>query len=299
MSDEGQHRRVPGHLPILEDRGSATRDLRTRAELTAKGFTQLGEAKALLRHGDSLEPLYSTSEARLMRDALWALPAPPAGGTSAQGAARGGGAPAPSQPQRRRSHIPLKAPGGEHPGRTGDPQRWLLEELWREGFVVLDTETTGLSTRDEIIEIAVIDSDGSTLCETRVFPQSGHVPAASTRVHGYTLEDLRGAPSWPEVHAELERLLAGRRVFAWNAPFDERMVLQSSRLWRLETELRGFECAMRAYSTFRRAPGSLRLQRVALVEGVLTGEQSHTSLADARLTLAVLQRLRSTPGGRP
>ncbi|MFA5568621.1 MAG: 3'-5' exonuclease [Trueperaceae bacterium] len=282
-------------LPVYHDRKEVPRDLRTREELSAKGYDRLGEERGLLRTGGDVEALYSTSEARLLRDALWPRGEPArrgGSGVEAPGAGRSGAASG-----RQAVHIPVKDLRSRLPTRLREPQRWL-DELFRDGFLVLDTETTGLSTRDEVIEIGVVDSAGTALLETKVFPRSGRVPAASTRVHGYTIEDLRGAPSWPEVLAELESLLAGRRVFAWNAPFDERMVAQSARQWQLRTDLRGFECAMRTYSAVRSVTGSFRLERAALIEGVLVGGQSHTSLNDARLTLAVMRRLRRAAPGR-
>ncbi|HET9026266.1 MAG TPA: 3'-5' exonuclease [Trueperaceae bacterium] len=299
QGEDGHNQSDEGRLTVYEERGLAPRDLRTRAELTANSLTRLGEVQAFLQRNGELEPLFSTSEARLLRDALWPRGSHP----QRQGAADDAhGDARPVRPERRGSHIPVKDRPDRDSGRGSasrqqDPQRWL-DELFREGFVVLDTETTGLTTRDEVIEIGVLDSSGEVLLESKVYPRSGHVPAAATRIHGYTLADLRGAPTWPDVSAELEGLLGGRRVFAWNAPFDERMLAQTSRQWRLRSELTGFECAMRAYSAVRSVSGSLRLQRAALIEGVLVGEQSHTSLDDARLTLAVMRRLRSAAASR-
>lgn len=299
-------------LPVIVERTQAPRDLRTRGELAARGFTTLGRPLALLRGEAGLEPLFSTSEARRLKGDTWprgTRQAPlgyeaagrPEGYRSTPHEAAARRTAAGTTPVRPRQTRPQGGALLGRPeravGRPDDPQRWLAE-LFREGFVVLDTETTGLSTRDEIIEIAAVDSSGTVLLETKVWPHSGNVPSASTRVHGYTIEDLRGAPTWPDVLGALERAVEGRRVFAWNAPFDERMVAQSARRWRLHNAVTGFECAMRAYSTTRGLGGSMRLERAAQVEGVLVQRQSHTSLDDARLTLAVLQRLRRVAAGR-
>jgi DNA polymerase-3 subunit epsilon len=304
-------------LPVIDDRTEAPRDLRTRSELAARGFSLLGPPLALLRAEAGLEPLFSTSEARRLKGDTWPRavrqaplgyeapapldahrPGPPeAGGRSARAAGTEAGA-APGRPRPTRPQAAALLGRPERAvGRPDDPQRWLAD-LFREGFVVLDTETTGLTTRDEIIEIAAIHSSGTVLLETKVWPHSGSVPSAATRVHGYTIDDLRGAPTWPDVLGALERAVEGRRVFAWNAPFDERMVAQSARRWHLPNAVTGFECAMRAYSTTRGLGGSLRLERAAQVEGVLVQRQSHTSLDDARLTLAVLQRLRRAAAGK-
>lgn len=275
-----EHAAPPAELHAFRERSAVPRDLRTRAELEAGGFTRLGAPRALLLEGTERLPLYSTSEARLIRDALW-----PRGGARSAGAEERPGA---------LSAVPSGNAG------SGGAGQWLAE-LFSEGFVVLDTETTGLTTRDEVIEIGIVDSSGAALLESKVFPKSGAVPAAATRIHGYTIEDLHGAPTWPEVALEVERLISDRRVLAWNAPFDQRLVAQSARRWRLSEAQLAFECAMRGYSAVRGLKGPVKLERAARLEGVLGAAQSHTSVADARLTLAVLRRLlggRKAPGGR-
>src|SRR5690606_16039512 len=162
----------------------------------------------------------------------------------------------------------------------------------REGFVVIDVETTDLSARDEVVEVAAVAHDGTVLFESLVRPKLGRVPAAAARVHGLSWNGLSGAPTWPEVVDDLAEILTGRRVLAWNASFDERLVVQSSRVWAVQHPLPGFECAMRAYAACRGVgSGGLRLSRAAAVEGVLAGEQSHRGGADATLTVAVLRAI--------
>ncbi len=295
---------MEGDLPRYTARGDAPRDLRTEDELTANGYTRLGEPQAeLVREDGTILPLYSTSEARRLKHDLWPR------GRSLRGASppvavehlpfgrprRGGnpGATSAPEPGAPRGELSGQLPVGgalAHP-RPGDPRKWLAG-LFSEGFVVIDTETTGLGRRAEIIEIAALAHSGEVLLETKVWPRAGRIPAAASRVHGMTISDLAGAPTWPEVLLELERQLDGRRVLAWNAPFDERMALQTSRLWSLVPQLPAFECAMRGYAQARGIGSlSMRLERAAQVERVLTTPQEHRSLGDAQLVVAVLKSL--------
>lgn len=66
----------------------------------------------------------------------------------------------------------------------------------------VDTETTGLDADAEIIELAVLDMNGTVLLETLVKPVDA-VPPQATAVHGLTDVDLVDAPAWPDIAAPL------------------------------------------------------------------------------------------------
>lgn len=299
-------------------RTTRPRDLRTAVELAERGYHDLGAPQACLEDEDDEALLYSTSEARRRRDPLWARPnlrAPGSASPSTVGHAPGE-TPAPeaspvAAPARvgrcRECGRAVAALAGELCTCCRRVQRdpvlhgvdtSSIARLFERGFVVLDTETTGLGRHDEIIEVGVVAADGATLLDTLVWPRSGRVPASARRVHGLGIGDLQGAPTWREVLPELRSVLADRRVLAWNAPFDERMARQSSRAWRIEHRLPAFECAMRAYALELGVPGGRRKLQVAAAEqGVGSTAQQHRSVDDARLTLAVLARLADRPHG--
>lgn len=98
--------------------------------------------------------------------------------------------------------------------------------------VYMDTETTGLGSSDEIIEISIIDDDGQTLLETLIKP-SQPIPAASTRVHGIVDADVQSARTWPAVWPMVRSALFGRLVVFYNEDFDIRMMQQSHGRYRL------------------------------------------------------------------
>ncbi len=292
------------------------RDLRSEAELRAKGFVELGEPVALLEAGcaeagsvptSGQVLLYSTAQARRLRGDDWArLPRRPKGGPQPTQPAPAGDRPSLAGTFSDRSALepvdPTFGPVGRpvsarRPSLKTNPRRWL-SDLFREGFVVIDTETTGLGASDEIIEIAAVVSDGSLLMQSLVRPKSARIQPAAQRVHGLSASDLSAAPRWPEVLAKLLVALDGRRVLAWNAPFDERLAIQTSKAWRLPHDLPPFECAMRAYARCRGVGhGAMGLQRAALVEGVMAGSQAHRGAEDAQLVVALLRRLLDAPPG--
>lgn len=268
------------------------RDLRSAYELTSNGYLTLGAVAAWRSTAVGVEALYSTTEARRLRGDMWRRPqAGPGGPGPHSGAARRATAVGLSESRRVRSYTPAPQARWRPPALGREPRRWLTE-LFREGFVVIDVETTGLSARDEVVEVAAVSDQGAVLFESLVRPKLGRMPSAAARVHGLRWRDLEDAPTWPDVVGRLADALAGRRVLAWNAAFDERLVVQSSRAWAVPHPLPGFECAMRAYAVCRGVgPGGLRLARAASVEGVLSGSQTHRGGADAALTVAVLRAI--------
>ena len=295
LSGDDTRERPGGPDPARDTRvfvrpAEVPRDLRTEAELARHGYHVRGAVAGWLETSSGVVALYSTTEARRLRGDMWLRPrGAPAVGAAASRAARRATAAGIAEARRVRNYTPAPQARWRQPSLGREPRRWLTE-LFREGFAIIDVETTGLSARDEVVEVAAVGSDGDVLFESLVRPKLGRVPAAAARIHGLTWQRLCGAPTWPEVVDDLADALAGRRVLAWNAAFDERLVVQSSRAWAIPRPLPGFECAMRAYAVCRGVgSGGLRLSRAAVVEGVLAGSQSHRGGADAALTLAVLR----------
>ncbi len=160
----------------------------------------------------------------------------------------------------------------------------------------MDTETTGLSGRDEIVQVAVIDSLGEVLLHSLVRP-TRPIPAEVVRIHGITDADVRDAPTGAEVLRELAPLLASRLVCAYNADFDLRLLAQTARAWRVRLRPPASACVMKLYAehagvwdsrhrsyrwhSLTRAAQDCRL-------GLFRG---HDALADAAMTLRLLRHI--------
>lgn len=116
----------------------------------------------------------------------------------------------------------------------------------------LDTETTGLGDRAEIVEICIVENDGSVAFESLVKPK-GRIPPDVIGIHGITDKMVQDQPFWPEVWPEVARTLHGRHVAIFNSDFDLRMLRQSHALhglpWDLGTD--SFFCLMKLYARFR------------------------------------------------
>ena len=165
--------------------------------------------------------------------------------------------------------------------------------LFREAdWVVVDTETTGLDPSAEAVQIAVLSPAGETLLDTLVRP-SGPIPWGASRVHGITDAHVANAPTYAEVHAELERLLERRGVVAYNASFDERILRQTAARYGLRSPRARWECAMRQYARWinewDERKQDYRWHKLPVV--ALPGVKAHTASGDCRATLHVLRRM--------
>lgn len=164
--------------------------------------------------------------------------------------------------------------------------------------VFLDTETTGLGGGAEVVDLAVVDGSGRIVLETLVRPMAA-IPIEATAIHGIGDADVAAAPTWPEVHDALCRLLAERTVVVYNAAFDRRLVGQCGARHGLALPEVRWECAMLAYAGYRAEAGGRgrllrwhKLEQAVLAFGAEPG--GHRAAADALACRAVVLGMAST-----
>jgi DNA polymerase-3 subunit epsilon len=163
--------------------------------------------------------------------------------------------------------------------------------------VYFDTETTGISPHDVIVEISVVDRDGSVLVDSLVKPV-GKISRAAMAVHGITGEMVQTAPRWETVWQQVAEVFAGRVVGIYNADFDLRMLRQSHQKnwiqWR-PPEGTEFFCIMKLYAQFygqwNSHRGSYRWQSLDAARGQcgLSLQNTHRAQDDTQLTRAILE----------
>ncbi len=161
----------------------------------------------------------------------------------------------------------------------------------------LDTETTGIAKTDEIIEISVIDHDGTELYWKLVKPTQ-LIPREAERIHGISNRKVADAQAWPIQWPQLRAILYGRTIAAYNASFDARMMEQSHLRYRLPwREKLDFLDVMQLFSEFRGEwdpyRSSYRFFKLAEAGRFfnISLPNAHRSSADALLTRAVLHAI--------
>ena len=163
-------------------------------------------------------------------------------------------------------------------------------------WVILDTETTGLDSTDEIIQISIINGAGEPLISNQLISPSCPISAGARAVHGISIEMLDGAPSFVDVMPDIQGALYGKTLVIYNASYDLRMITQSlvgSGCNIIYPELisrLGFEdvgCAMEQYAAWvgewNDYRGSFKWQRLPAGD--------HSSLGDCLSTLALIRKM--------
>ncbi len=157
--------------------------------------------------------------------------------------------------------------------------------------MVFDTETTGTNSRiDRIIEIACvrIPPSGPRDLWIRRLDPGIPIPAASTAIHGISAGDVAGLPRFADVAAELAAFLDGCDLGGYNITGFDLPVLRAEFLRAgvaFEIRDRRLVDAQRIF--FAREPRNLAAAARFYCDRPHEG--AHGALADAEMTLAVLE----------
>jgi DNA polymerase III alpha subunit (gram-positive type) len=163
--------------------------------------------------------------------------------------------------------------------------------------VYIDTETTGLTRSDEIIEFSIVDHDGTDLYTTLVKPTQA-IPREATRIHGITDRMVETAQAWPIQWPHIRAILFDRLVAAYNVEFDARMMEQSYQKYNLPRRerlefidvLKLFADFRGEYDSFLGAYRYFKLSEAGRYFNISL-PNAHRSTADALLTRAVLHSI--------
>jgi len=170
--------------------------------------------------------------------------------------------------------------------RSDQAVTWARTMLKPDHAVVIDCETTDLP--GAICEVAVVDTQGRSLLNTLVNPRRP-ISAAATRVHNITDAMVFGLPGFAEVLADVLRVTAGRKVLAYNAPFDYECIRTDAQRYDTSSEHLddpdSWGCIMRARSAWVGSP-----------DHFYPLGSAHRAVGDAVAALDVLQAIAEDSG---
>lgn len=179
--------------------------------------------------------------------------------------------------------------------------------LWikRKNLLVIDTETTGLDSDAQIVEIAVVDLEGRAILNTLIKPTCD-ISTKAAAVHGITAAMVANAPTIADLWPFLQALFRDRLLLSYGAGFDFRLVRQSALAVKAITPetspvwLTG--CIMQAYADFYGQWSdyhqSNRFQKLTAAAdqcGIYLEGKAHGALYDAQLARLVLLHIAAQP----
>ena len=178
--------------------------------------------------------------------------------------------------------------------------------------IIFDTETTGLTSTDEIVELAITNENGDTIYCQRFKPTCGIHPSAS-EVTGITDDMLDNEPTFVDEYDKIVSIFSDcNTAIAYNVQFDLRMLRQTCKRYNLDARFLDavdFECAMLKYTNFANIKkfGGPNFDSYAAVKNQkLTNacqqmsvkvENAHAATGDCVMTAKLLQAMRDDVNG--
>jgi DNA polymerase III epsilon subunit-like protein len=179
----------------------------------------------------------------------------------------------------------------------------LIQKTYDQGFIVLDTETTGLGKDAEIIEVSMVGCDGRVLLNTLVKPVKP-IPDDAIAIHGITNEMVEDAPTWGEVRGQIGWLLVTHPypLVIYNADYDTRLIVQTEVIHggrHFSTSVFDAVCLMRLYAEIYQEPNPhdlgykwQKLTNACDQMGIDSSQfLAHRALGDCQMTLALIDAL--------
>ena len=150
----------------------------------------------------------------------------------------------------------------------------------------------------EVVEFALIDSDGSALIDELVRPRR-EIDPDMTKVHGISNEIAQHAPLWSDVWSQVKMMISGRRIGVFDLEARMRLMRQShtTGFLRWDPDPADFFCIQKLHAEYQnewdRSTNTYRLfglVEAAELVGLPSGPESlhRRALEDAQLARAIL-----------
>lgn len=164
-------------------------------------------------------------------------------------------------------------------------------------FIVLDTETTGLSPySDRVIEVGAITVAGGqevAVYSTLINPLCS-IPARASAVNHIYDSTVASAPTMADVAADLKQLVDGKLILGYNVGFDARFIKAELERHGMATEFEYLDILPIIKQVYPELPNH-KLKTISAHLGLDT--QTHRAADDAAMTLNVfrltLQKMRN------
>ena len=169
---------------------------------------------------------------------------------------------------------------------------WAAERLADSTTVIVDTETTGLPSRDpdtEVCQLSITDNKGKPLFSMLLKPNKP-MGDEVIGIHGITNEQVQFQPMFPQVARIISFVLENKHVVCYNSGFDVKLLWSLFKKYEIPVpKVTGISCAMEEYSRWcgdwSEKKEDFRWQKLPN----LSGMPAHDAYSDCVSTLRVLE----------
>lgn len=174
----------------------------------------------------------------------------------------------------------------------------MAKELLNGEYVFLDTETTGTSAFDEIVNLGISDEPATPLYN-EFFKPSLLIKKDASEVSGITNNMVENKPLFKNEWNKIYAILESKKFVAYNADFDARMIQQTAQNHQIsqneaDKSIEGYVDAMKIVSMFLGLKPnryySIKLEYIAKALGY-SKKQTHIAFDDVEMMVYVIQQI--------
>ncbi|GHE86241.1 3'-5' exonuclease [Thalassotalea profundi] len=164
------------------------------------------------------------------------------------------------------------------------------DEEYLNSFVVIDTETTGISEGYQVIEIAVVDMNENVLLSERVKPNIP-IEQGATKVHGIVEGDLSNSESFASLTERFLFAIQGKRIAGYNLQYDTDAIYNSATASDADLKFSNEAvCVMHYANTIFKLTKSMKLTELCEAFSINTSN-AHSAAPDALMTVKLMKKL--------
>ena len=199
------------------------------------------------------------------------------------------------KPEKKESHSAHKSAPSPAPileNFFDFDSNYAFNYLKLDEFVIIDTETTGLSKSDEVVELAIVGMDKQVLYYSTFYPTVEVNPAAA-KVNHFSKAKLKGSPCIKDEWQKIVEAIGNKKILCHNTPFDKRLLMQTFARYNIPYDIeRAFNGAYDSKDIAKKWIKSDKydLNHLAHLVGI-EREELHEATDDCVMTIEFLERL--------
>ena len=170
---------------------------------------------------------------------------------------------------------------------------WAKERLSDPDTLIVDTETTGLLSKDpetKIVSLSMINTRGQVVLAGLVNPERP-IPLEVQKIHGITDRDVKDAMPWSVIGDIAAYQMRNKHIVCFNANFDVHLMIHLLGVYGVPQPEFEVSCAMEMYSQFigewSKAKSDYKWQRLPK----LAFGKAHDALVDCQSTLLLMKKM--------